>query len=127
MADLTFYSSVRRGAALGITRKAAGARSAGGTTPGCRSPSTTDGTRGKRRCRSSVLATSSGSTPAASVRTFPRADDNDAEDAFLCYADFNQVDLPWRYTPSHYTQVQHLGRLGSRSSLADPAGLRRGD
>ena len=34
------------------------------------------------------------------VRTFPQPDDNEAQAGFLCYVDFDQVDLPWRYTPA---------------------------
>ena len=34
------------------------------------------------------------------VRMFPPPNDNDAEAGFLCYVDFDQVDLPWRYTPA---------------------------
>jgi hypothetical protein len=37
------------------------------------------------------------------VRTFPAADVNDAEAAFLVALDFDQADLPWRYTPARNT------------------------
>ena len=109
MADLTFYSSVRRGAALGITRKDDGTTPAGGDHARLQVTLTYDPTHAATATLPLVgPGDIVGLDTRCIVRTFPRADDNDAEDAFLCYVDFDQVDLPWRYTPSHYTQ-QDLG------------------
>src|SRR3954469_25698443 len=41
-----------------------------------------------------------GLDPRAIVRTYPRRDDNDAESEHLAMVEFDQVDLPWRYTPA---------------------------
>jgi hypothetical protein len=41
-----------------------------------------------------------GLDPRAVVRTFPRADDNDAQVGFFVMIEFDQPDLPWRYTPA---------------------------
>jgi hypothetical protein len=44
-----------------------------------------------------------GLDPRAVVRTFPRADDNDAQVGFFAMVEFDQPDLPWRYTPTAVT------------------------
>jgi hypothetical protein len=41
-----------------------------------------------------------GLDPRAVVRTYPRRDDNDAETEFFPMVEFDQADLPWRYTPA---------------------------
>src|SRR6185437_15901127 len=107
MADLTFYSSIRQGAALSITRPDG-------------PPITPAVAHVQLPVNLSYPAEASqpGSTPASTtlsllgpgdivgldtrtiVRTFPQANDNEAEAGFLCYVDFDQVDLPWRYTPA---------------------------
>jgi len=112
MAQLTFYSSVRRGAALAITRN----DDPNQTPPG--DPKDQQHARvivnldfGETRQSHTTLSLVgpgdiAGLDTRCIVRTFPRADDNDAEDAFLCYVDFDQVDLPWRYTPAQFTPDQ---------------------
>jgi hypothetical protein len=107
MADLTFYSSIRQGAALAITRPDG-------------PPITPAVAHVQLPVNLSYPAEASqpGSTPASAtlsllgpgdivgldtrtiVRTFPQPNDNNAEAGFLCYLDFDQVDLPWRYTPA---------------------------
>jgi hypothetical protein len=46
-----------------------------------------------------------GLDPRAVVRTFPRADDNDAQVGFFAMIEFDQPDLPWRYTPTAATEA----------------------
>jgi hypothetical protein len=41
-----------------------------------------------------------GLDPRAIVRTYPRRDDNDAEFGHFAMVEFDQADLPWRYTPA---------------------------
>jgi hypothetical protein len=110
-AQLTFYSSVRRGAALAITRN-----DDPNQVP--QLPQDSQHARvqvnldygGAHQSQTTVSLVGPGDIAGLDtrciVRTFPRADDNDAEDAFLCYADFDQVDLPWRYTPAQFTPDQ---------------------
>ncbi|HEY6565364.1 MAG TPA: hypothetical protein VIY86_12755 [Pirellulaceae bacterium] len=38
----------------------------------------------------------------AIVRTFPAADVNEAESGYFVSVEFDQADLPWRYTPARY-------------------------
>jgi hypothetical protein len=108
MADLTFYSSIRQGAALAITRT--------DVPPG---PTDTAIPRVQLPVNLSYAAETALQGTAASttlsllgpgdivgldtrtiVRTFPPPNDNEAEAGFLVYVDFDQVDLPWRYTPA---------------------------
>jgi hypothetical protein len=111
MADLTFYSSVRRGAALAITREDF---SQAPTNPDdlahARVKVALDyGNQGTQQHVANTILPLVGPGDIVGldgrcvVRSFPRHDDNDAEVEFLCYVDFDQVDLPWRYTPTHYT------------------------
>ena len=111
MADLTFYSSVRRGAALAITREDF---SQAPTNPDdlahARVKVALDyGNQGAQAHVANTILPLVGPGDIVGldgrcvVRSFPRPDDNDAEVEFLCYVDFDQVDLPWRYTPTHYT------------------------
>jgi len=52
------------------------------------------------------------------VRTWPKADDNDAEFGSLALIEFDQADLPWRYTPaSADNSVAPGGRLRPWMSL----------
>jgi hypothetical protein len=107
MADLTFYSSVRRGAALGITRQDDGTTPSGGDHAELVVKLAYDlGHSAETTLKLVGPGDIVGLDTRCIVRTFPRADDNEAEDAFLCYVDFDQIDLPWRYTPAHYTQQQ---------------------
>ncbi|HXU81446.1 MAG TPA: hypothetical protein VN914_08610 [Polyangia bacterium] len=41
-----------------------------------------------------------GLDPRTVIRTFPRADVNDADVGFFAMIEFDQPDLPWRYTPA---------------------------
>ena len=41
-----------------------------------------------------------GLDPRAIVRTYPRRDDNDAEFQHFAMVEFDQADLPWRYSPA---------------------------
>ena len=117
MADLTFYSSVRRGAALGITRQDDGTTPADADHARLQVTLTYDSTHTAQTTLPLVgPGDIVGLDTRCIVRTFPRADDNDAEDAFLCYVDFDQVDLPWRYTPSHYVS----GTIGLRADRVRP-------
>ncbi len=108
-ANLTFYSSIRQGAALAITR-----------TDVVNPPAPVI-PRVQLPVRLAYQATAGEDQPTAGttlsllgpgdivgldtrtiVRTFPQANDNEAEAGFLCYVDFDQVDLPWRYTPAAF-------------------------
>src|SRR5262245_45485002 len=104
MADLTFYSSVRRGAALGITRQDDGTLAPAGEDHARLQVTLNYGGTHVAKPTLSLVGPGDvvGLDTRCIVRTFPKADDNDAEDAVLCYVDFDQVDLPWRYTPSPY-------------------------
>jgi len=108
-ANLTFYSSIRQGAALAITR-ADVVDPPAPVIPRVQLPVTL------------AYPATAGETPATAgttlsllgpgdivgldtrtiVRTFPQANDNEAEAGFLCYVDFDQVDLPWRYMPAAF-------------------------
>src|SRR4051812_42158662 len=98
MADLTFYSSIRQGAALAITR-----------TDGTPDPSNPVIPRVRLPVTLGYAATSGETSPTAGttlsllgpgdivgldtrtiVRTFPQPNDNDAEAGFLVYVDFDQ-------------------------------------
>src|SRR5688572_26880046 len=100
MAQLTFYSSVRRGAALAITRPEF-------------SPASGNPVEDRRARLGVSLNFGSGRTAGttvelvgpgdivgldtrAIVRSFPRTDENQAEGEFLAYVEFDQIDLPWR-------------------------------
>ncbi|HEY7371750.1 MAG TPA: hypothetical protein VIF57_06195 [Polyangia bacterium] len=118
MADLTFYSSVRRGAALAITREDF---SQAPTNPDdlahARVKVALDyGNQGTQPHVANTILPLVGPGDIVGldgrcvVRSFPRPDDNDAEVEFLCYVDFDQVDLPWRYTPTHYTLDDLTGK-----------------
>jgi hypothetical protein len=108
MADLTFYSSIRQGAALAITRPDGAPASP--SIPRVQLPVTlayqaeTDAI-GPASTTLSLLGPGDivGLDARTIVRTFPQVDDNEAEAGFLCYVDFDQVDLPWRYTPATAT------------------------
>ena len=42
------------------------------------------------------------------VRVWPKANDNDAESGSLPLIEFDQADLPWRYTPAKATAAGQL-------------------
>src|ERR1041385_602134 len=44
-----------------------------------------------------------GLDPRSVVRTYPRANESDAEFHHLAMVEFDQADLPWRYTPAKAT------------------------
>ena len=56
--------------------------------------------RSPGRSRSTAPATSSGSTPAAIVRTEPRDWITNFEPNYLPHVEFYDEDFPWRYTPA---------------------------
>jgi hypothetical protein len=108
-ANLTFYSSIRQGAALAITRTDAVDPPAP-VIPRVQLPVTlaypatasenpaTAGTTLSLLGPGDIV----GLDTRTIVRTFPQSNDNEAEAGFLCYVDFDQVDLPWRYTPAAF-------------------------
>jgi hypothetical protein len=108
-ANLTFYSSIRQGAALAITRTDVVDPPAP-VVPRVQLPVTLgyDATAGESQPTAgttlSLLGPGDivGLDPRTIVRTFPQANDNEGEAGFLCYVDFDQVDLPWRYTPAAF-------------------------
>jgi hypothetical protein len=106
MADLTFYSSIRQGAALAITRQDADPNAqpaAHVQLPVSLSYDAETALTGTpAQTTLSLLGPGDivGLDTRTIVRTFPVANDNEAEAGFLCYVDFDQVDLPWRYTPA---------------------------
>src|SRR6185437_5903207 len=123
-ANLTFYSSIREGAALAITREDV-LNPAAPVIPRVQLPVTL-----------AYAATSSESQPTAGttlsllgpgdivgldtrtiVRTFPQANDNEGEAGFLCYVDFDQVDLPWRYTPATFSGSVETDPTASNDKL----------
>jgi hypothetical protein len=103
MADLTFYSSIRRGAALAITRQdsptpsnPAIVRVTLPVTLSYAAETTTAGTSLSLLGPGEIVGLDTRSV----IRMFPPPNDNDAEAGFLCHLEFDQVDLPWRYTPA---------------------------
>ena len=109
MADLTFYSSIRQGAALAIARTD-DADPQGPSIPRVQLPVTLGYAATSAEPSPTAGATLSllgpgdivGLDTRTIVRTFPPPNDNEAEAGFLVYIDFDQVDLPWRYTPAAF-------------------------
>jgi hypothetical protein len=106
-AELTFYSSIRQGAALAITRTDVVDPPAP-VVPRVQLPVTLgyQATAGEDQPTAGTTLALLGPGDIVGldtrtiVRTFPQPNDNEAEAGFLCYVDFDQVDLPWRYTPA---------------------------
>jgi hypothetical protein len=104
MAQLTFYSSVRRGAALAITRPEFSPAS-GNPAEDRRARLSVSLDFGNNRTAGTTVELVGpgdivGLDTRAIVRSFPRTDENQAEGDFLAYVEFDQIDLPWRYTPA---------------------------
>lgn len=104
MAVLTFYSSVRRGAALAVTRPDFSAPS-GDPAQDRRARLDVSLDFGSDRTAGTTVELVGpgdivGLDARAIVRSFPRPNENQAEGDFLAYVEFDQVDLPWRYTPA---------------------------
>src|SRR5262245_45529256 len=108
-AQLSFYSFVRRGLATALTN--ADGQSAG-------APETKISVSVRPSEETTPVVTQLGLVgpgdivgldPTVVVRTLPRANDFDAE--FVPYAliEFDQADLPWRYTPAKETSVAGSG------------------
>jgi hypothetical protein len=98
----TFYSELRRGAALGIQREDfSSPPTTGGARAGFGVSLTFDPTH---VATANLLLVGPGDIvgidPRTIVRTSPKADDNQAEAGFLAYVEFDQADFPWRYTPA---------------------------
>src|SRR5580765_7288336 len=104
MADLTFYSSIRRGAELAITRQDSSTPPPTAiprvTLPVTLSYPTEPGAAAGTTLSLLGPGDIVGLDTRTIVRMFPPPNDNEAEAGFLCYVDFDQVDLPWRYTPA---------------------------
>jgi hypothetical protein len=107
MADLTFYSSIRQGAALAITRTdvaepgpPAIERVQLPVTLSYAAETALQGTPATTTLSLLGPGDIVGLDTRTIVRTFPPPNDNEAEAGFLVYVDFDQVDLPWRYTPA---------------------------
>ena len=105
MGDVNFYSSIRQGTALAITRPdtpPAGTPMTRVALPVTLSYPAEPSAGGVASTTLSLLGPGDivGLDARTIVRTFPQPDDNEAQAGFLCYVDFDQVDLPWRYTPA---------------------------
>ncbi len=121
-AQLTFYSSIRQGAALAITRT-----DVVNPGPGVIARVQLPVTLGYQATASEKSPTAGttlsllgpgdivGLDTRTIVRSFPQPNDNNAEAGFLVYIDFDQVDLPWRYTPA-----TNVGSIGSSTDQLRP-------
>src|SRR5215831_14128957 len=124
MADgkLSFFSSVRRGLATALTTPDTAPAGTDHTlitlkvTPGVGSAAAETATVDLSLTGPGDIV---GLNPAVVVRTWPKPDDFDAE--FIPYAliEFDQADLPWRYTPATRTgdPTTHTDHLRSWFSL----------
>jgi hypothetical protein len=96
----TFFSELRRGAALGITREDLSL-----TPPEPRAQLAVQLAYGGPHTANTQLSLIGpgdivGLDTRTIVRMFPKPDDNEAESDFLAYVEIDQADLPWRYTPA---------------------------
>ncbi|HXU03136.1 MAG TPA: hypothetical protein VN903_19355 [Polyangia bacterium] len=98
--NATFFSELRRGAALGITRVDQS------TTPvGPRALLDVHVNYDNKHDAQTQLPLVGpgdiiGLDTRTIVRMFPKPDDNEAESGFLAYVEIDQADLLWRYTPA---------------------------
>jgi len=118
MADLTFYSSIRRGAALAITRQDTPNPSDPVAIPRVTLPVTLSyASEPAASTNLSLLGPGDivGFDTRSIVRMFPPPNDNDAEAGFLCYVELDQADLPWRYTPA-----ANAGSIAARTDQIRP-------
>jgi hypothetical protein len=105
LAHLRFYSAIRRGAVLGIQR------------PDIPFPEQEPPTSPRAQVNIALSFDSKhtatlqklafvgpgeivGLDSRTIVRAYPRPDENEAESDFLAHLEFDQADLPWRYTPA---------------------------
>ena len=96
----TFFSELRRGAALGITRVDQAA-----APPEPRALLDVHVNYDSNHDAATQLPLVGpgdivGLDTRTIVRTFPKPDDNDAESDFLAYVELDQADFLWRYTPA---------------------------
>ncbi len=98
----TFFSELRRGAALGITRVDQSV-----APPGPRAQLGVKVNYDAKHVAETQLPLVGpgdivGLDTRTIVRMFPKPDDNEAESGFLAYVELDQADLLWRYTPAKH-------------------------
>ena len=113
LAEIAFASWLRRGLAAGIRREDAPPQ--GGPIPRTTAEiQLTFNDNGSERQiaqpRLTLLGPGdiAGLDPRAVVRVFPPGDVNDAEAAYFAGLEFDQADLPWRYTPARANSSDQL-------------------